>query len=229
MISSQRLADSVRRTLRDDFSFGEKSYTDEELAEYVNRAVPFIVSLDSSASIKTADVELIEGVYQALPTGGQRLVKVITNNVSDLKERIDGRLFSGKSAPKVLPLSTISSQNREWANSRATTIATTIVFNKDDPKSFMVYPPNNGSGKLMATYSYVQEAITALDSTEDVELSERYFNAIMYHMMYSCLTRDGEDSSNSKRAMSMYQMSVAELTGIAQNDIADTEPETVRA
>lgn len=230
MISSRRLAESVRTTLRDNFSFGEKSYSDEELAGYVNRAIPFVVALDSSASIKTAAHELTQGVYQALPTGGQRLIKVLTNHIEGtFKERIDGRVYTGKSSPKVLPLSTINSQDREWASSRERTVVTTVIFNKDDPKAFMVYPPNNGAGELMLTYTYVQEPIAELSEEADIELGERYFNALMYHIMYSCLSRDGEDSSNSRRAREMYQMSVAELTGLTQNDIADTEVETVKA
>lgn len=228
MITSSRIAESVRLTLRDNFSIGAKAFSDPELVEYINRALPFILAMDSSANMVTEEVSLAAGVYQSLPQRGTRLIKVFTNNVSDYRERIDGRVFTGMSAPKVLPLSTLNSQNREWASAINKRIATVVVFNKDDPKSFMVYPPNDGTGKLTVSYSKLPAEVTSIDNIA-IDIGERYFNAIIYHVMFSCLMRDSEETSNASRAQNFYQMAVAEVAGTTTADQTETEAETAKA
>lgn len=228
MITSQRIADGVRLTLRDDFDIGAKAFSDEDLVDYINRALPFIVAMDGSASITTTAVSLVEGVHQSLPERGVKLIAVLTNNLDSYKARIDGRLFTGKSAPKVLPFTTMNAQNREWANSRQTDVVTVVMFNKDDPKAFMVYPPNTGDGSLVISYSYIPAEVTEINSTA-ISISERYFNAIIYHVMFSCLMRDSEDTANSQRAQNFYQMAVAEVNGLSASDATETVQETVKA
>lgn len=228
MITPKRIVDGVRLTLRDNFDIGAKAYKDEELVEYINRALPFIVAMDGTASIVTDSVSLVKGVYQKLPQLGVKLVAVLTNNIPDIKERIDGRPLSGMSAPKVLPLTTINAQNREWANSRETDIVSVVLFNKDDPKSFMVYPPNTGQGKLVLSYSSIPSVVEIIDETP-IAIGERYFNAIIYHVMFSCLMRDSEETSNTGRAQQFYQMAVAEVAGLSTSDVTETEQETVKA
>lgn len=228
MISSKRIADSVRLTLRDNFSIGAKAFSDAEIAEYINRALPFVVAMDSSASIVTESMDLAKGVHQKLPERGTRLIKVLTNNIPDYRTRIDGRSFTGMTAPKVLPLTTLNAQNREWASAMERDIATAVVFNKDDPKSFMVYPPNSGAGKLVVSYSKLPEPVPEVLDENPIEIGERYFNAIIYHVMFSCLMRDSEETSNANRAQDFYKLAVGEVAGVSTADATETEAETAK-
>lgn len=232
MFSSLRVAISVRNTLRDNFDIGAKAYSDTELVEYINRALPFIVSLDSAASIKTDEIPIGEGAYQTLPDDGVRLIKVFSNYLPNFKERIDSRTYSGTQAIKVMALSTLTAQNPDWAGAKPSTIVTTLVFNKDDPRAFIVYPPNTGEGKIMATISYLPKPVETIGeppaAATEIALHERYFNAVVYHVIFSCLSRDGEDQSRSARASEFYSYAVQEIKGIVVNDVADTEEETAK-
>jgi hypothetical protein len=210
----------ARRTLRDNFPSGQ-AHTDDDFIDYLNRALSFIAVSDSSASVTTGEIPLVQGSLQKLPATGIRLLKIFHNNLANtLKSRIGPRSYRGRASIKNMSLLTLMSQIPNWAGTKESAIAIIYCFNTEDPESFIVYPPNTNAGKLVASYSTYPVKVTVIDGAEDVPISEKYSLMLIDLVIAFALSRDTESASNRERAKS-FMSSVAGQLGL--KDAADTK------
>ena len=75
-LTGNNLLSRIKDTLQDTTSV---RWPEAELLRYINDAQREIVNFRPESSAKTANVQLVTGTKQALPTDGLRLIKVTRN------------------------------------------------------------------------------------------------------------------------------------------------------
>lgn len=227
---SQDIVNSARRTLRDDFA-QSRTHSDPAFVDYIQRAVVFIANADSSASVTTGVIDLVAGSLQSLDERGIRILNIFHNNLGrSVKKLVGSRRYSGQQVVKLLPLSTLNAQIPNWSAAKESAIVANAAFNDDDPVSFITYPPNDGTGKVMATWSYLPTPITEISNTEtgNIGLPSRFTNIVLNFTMAMCLMRDGESSINGQRGAGLMQSVAAEMGVKDMADVNDTPPSTTK-
>ena len=174
-LTETNLLARIRDTLQDTTSV---RWSDAELRRYINDAQREIVNFRPEASAKTANVALVVGTRQTIPTEGLRLIK-ITRNMSDASGGA-----TGKRAVRLVNVDILNAQDPDWHDPTATgssTHGTTVknyVFDDDDPRVFYVYPgASSTSTFLEIVYSKSPTDLTTGSSTIDID--DTYANAIM--------------------------------------------------
>lgn len=194
------IINSVRSTLLDNFS-GTKSYSDEELIGYVNDASSWILNGDPSANPVTRNIPLSAGIHQFAGDDVIRLLDIWNNDVAD-PSTIDGVLYSGGCPVRYVDTTTYRYSMQDWNAAPSAKIAVNVVFDDNDPKHFIVFPPNDGTGQLVASVSVIPNTILAIGDT--LNMPATYKEAYVFYVLFKALSRDGEDQSNSSAAGAFF-------------------------
>ena len=206
-LAETNLLARIRDTLQDTTSV---RWSDAELRRYINDAQREIVNFRPEASAKTANVALVVGTRQTIPTEGLRLIK-ITRNMSDASGGA-----TGKRAVRLVNVDILNAQDPDWHDPTATgssTHGTTVknyVFDDDDPRVFYVYPgASSTSTFLEIVYSKSPTDLTTGSSTIDID--DTYANAIMDFVLYRAYLKDAEYAGNAQRANNHYQLFLSSI------------------
>lgn len=207
-----QLVSDVRITLRDNFGYGAQSFTDPELVGYCNRAMDFCADVSASCNPVTKVLSLVEGTLQKLPATGGRILGFLHNDL-DAKKRFKAGLMSykGKTSVREMDMDNLVAQIPSWASVTPSPLVLYAMFDPLSPKEFVVYPSNDGTGKLFVRYTERPTPVVAV--TDEFPLSAEFKEACVDLMMYFALTRDGEDTENSARAKDFYQQATMLLAG----------------
>lgn len=227
MLTSSVITASAKNILRDNIA-GLSSFHETDWVMYINAALSWIVSADSSANAVTEDIPLVAGTHQKIPAGGIRLMTLWSNNVPLVRERIDGVQYYGTSQVRNTPLSEARDELYNWGAARERTLVANVVFNKDDPTHFLVYPPNNGSGVLKATYAKNFAKVVAVDETA-MSIGDEYLEAVVNYVVYRALIRrleSGEVVADRVAVDSFYAKAKEALIFNASADQQTSEKET---
>ena len=191
-------------------------WPEAELLRYINDAQREIVNYRPESSATTANVQLVAGTKQSLPSGGLRLIKV-TRNMSDTSGGA-----TGKRAIRIVNVDILNTQEPDWNDPTVSGDAahgTTVkhyIFDEDDPKNFYVYPGVSGNAYVEVVYS---DSPTDLGNTSaTISVDDIYANAIMDYVLFRAYQKDSEYAGNQQRAASHFQLFVSSLTagGTAQ-------------
>jgi hypothetical protein len=94
-------------------------------------------------------------------------------------------------------------QNRispTWPGAVQTVDATTYIYDpKIDPLTFMVSPPNNGTGSLEAVYAKIPTPITG--TSDLISVSDSFVPLIKDYIMYRALQMETEGQNLNRAAM----------------------------
>ena len=104
-LTGTNLLSRIKDTLQDTTSV---RWPEAELLRYINDAQREIVNFRPESSAKTANVQLVTGTKQALPTDGLRLIKV-TRNMSDASGGA-----TGKRAIRIVNVDILNTQEPDW-------------------------------------------------------------------------------------------------------------------
>ena len=218
MIKASELTAVIRTLLRDNFS-GAKAYADDEVLLAINTALVWLVGADASASNTTASISLVEGIHQRIPEDGVRLLDIWSNDLGTATEEIDGVTYSGTAAVRYVDLAMYRQTRPDWGAVPAKNIVVNALFDPEDTTHFMVYPPNSGSGKLMASFSFDVATLTDLVAGE-IDVAKVYQIAVANHALYSLLARDGEDQSSKVRSDAFFAKATESVQQILSANMA---------
>lgn len=210
MLISELLVD-VRNILRDDFSYGDKSFSDAEMLLYCNRAMDICADLSAACNPITKAVPLVAGVTQAIPANGGRILGFSHNDLPAAKVKVGPVSYSGKSAVRDIDLDSLNAQLPGWPAAKASPLVVFVMFDPVASKQFQVYPPNDGNGMLVVRYTQRPAHVTTV--TEEFPLPNEFREPVINLIMYHALARDGEDTENSKRSSDFFQMASMLLQG----------------
>lgn len=200
-LTGANIISRVQDTLQDTTSV---RWPEAELLRYINDAQREIVNFRPDASATHANIQLITGTEQDLPSGGLRLIKVTRNMSGTASSSTGGR------AIRIVDVDILNTQEPDWHNPSVsgdaahTTIAKHYVFDNDDPRKFYVYPGVAGNSYVEIVYS---AAPTDLGSTSaTISVDDIFGNAIIDFVLYRAYMKDAEYAGNAQRAQSHYQL-----------------------
>lgn len=179
-------------------------WPEAELLRYINDAQREIVNYRPESSATTANVQLVAGTKQSLPSGGLRLIKV-TRNMSDTSGGA-----TGKRAIRIVNVDILNTQEPDWNDPTVSgdaahgTVVKHYIFDEDDPKNFYVYPGVSGNAYVEVVYS---DSPTDLGNTSaTISVDDIYANAIMDYVLFRAYQKDSEYAGNAQRANQHYQL-----------------------
>jgi len=221
-VTVQSVIDRVQAVLQD--TTGVRWPVTNELVLWVNDAQREIALLKPDASAVNDTITLATGTKQSIPTGGNRLLRVVRN----MSAASGG---TGKRSVRLVSREILDAQTPDWhdpsvtGDAAHTNIVKHYVYDEQNPRNFYVYPGVSGDAYLEVVYSANPAAVTASDN---LSVPDIYANAIMNYVLYMAYMKDAEYAGNQQRAGSHYQLFTASVTGKAQIDVV-TNPNTDKA
>ncbi len=201
---------AVRTVLLDNFAYGDSSFSDSELIGFFNRAMDFCADMSSTCNPVSKVVSLAAGVVQQLPPDGGR-INGFLHNVLDKGFRVGYMSYKARHAPREIDYTALISQIPDYASEKPSAGVVHVCFDPSQPKSFTVYPRNDGTGRLLIRYTERPPHVEALDV--ESPLGSDFHEALINYTIYLALTRDGEDTSNSARADAFFKTASMSLQG----------------
>ena len=213
MISSSDIAASARFTLRDNFATIAPTFTDPELVDAINRALKFCGSMVASMSTKLETLPLVAGSVQKLPYATAHLAAVFSNaNPPAEAELVGVRQCSGDAPVQQVTLEYMHTLLRA-AGSTTKKLVTMYAMMAGTMHAFVVYPPNDGTGKLLVSYRAELPKISALGDN-DIDVSNLFEGALTSYVLFALLTRDGNDSPLAADGKSYLELCSAQIAAL---------------
>lgn len=191
-------------------------WTNEELIGWLNEFYQAAVQLKPDAFSVNAEMVLVVGTRQQIPTDGLRLIDVMRNTVGD------------QMAVMVTTRRALDSTRRNWHSDPASLEVEQYVFDDLDPTRFYVYPPAKEGAKLEIIYSAVPTPHDASGGLSGIEgdifkLNDAYVPVATDYILYRAYSKDAEHAANLNRAQMHRQAFMQQLQGKGQVD-AMTSP-----
>lgn len=143
----QDTIDKVRLDLVDEEAV---TWTDEDLIAGYNEACRQIVTVKPDSYVLTEPISLTDGTVQSLPDGGTEVVDIFQN--VDSKRRVT-----------LVDLELLDETYRFWPAGEESTDVIHYCYDPRDKTQYRVYPPNDGYGAVLASYSAIPDPVTYLD------------------------------------------------------------------
>lgn len=193
---AQEIITAVRRLLIDEGVTPQ--YANSYILDLINEATPAILSLKPTAHTTTESKDLNSGVRQTLPAGAIYLHDVIANsNSAVVIRRIEE--------------SQLDIFQSNWRSVSFTTNVEHYMYDETDPRAFLVYPPNNGSGSVQLRVTKIPSKI--VDENDTMTLPDDFKPAYIYYVMYRIMDGDSDEINNENRADRFYTR-FAEALGV---------------
>lgn len=208
---------------------GSIRWSSSEQLEYLSDAQREISMIRPSATATHANIQLVAGTEQSIPTDGLRLFSVNRNMSAPTTTQVDGGTITtpgtGLRAVSKVNLDVLNSEEPSWHDPAVTgraahgTIVKHYLFDERDPRKFFVYPGISGTAYVEVIYS---KNPTALTSTSDtIQVDDMFVNALINFVLYRSYLKEGEFAANFQRAGSHYQLFTQALGLTAQADAGD--------
>lgn len=203
MLAKETLA-RARTILQDETSV---RWPLAELCDWLNDGLREIAALKSSAFARTDDLILVEGVKQSLPAGVARLLRPIANAPfvgSDRMPRMPVTVTDQALLDAVTP---------DWHSERRKAQQVRhVMFDEASPRTFYVYPSNNGTGRLRAVVSAVPPQVAASGAptlinsySAEVPIEDTYANLLLDYILYRAFSKDSQYAGAIQRAAAHFQ------------------------
>lgn len=180
------------------------TWSDDDLLECLNEAIRATCQVRPDAYVVTANVSLVAGTIQNLPTGATSLFDLL-ENVAAPQRRITQ-----------VDQSLLDETYRFWPGSTPQVYVQHFTADPRDKLQFRVYPPNDGTGEVVASYGAVPDPVT---SSDVIPLGDQYEPALYARMLGAAYRKDTQRRDLTKTAQYMQQW--GQLLGLgAQADRA---------
>lgn len=199
-LKAQSIADKAELGLNDATNV---RWTEAELLVWVNAAQRKIAELKPSSYVETANVTMVAGTKQAVPSGYHALLGVTRN-------------MGGGSTPgrgiRFIERDVLDTSHPNWHS--ATYAASTVrycVFDEKNPRVFWVYPPQptGTSQKIEAELGKIPTDLASLSNT--IVLDDTWEDAILNYVLYRSFAKDTTSQPNLARSQLFFQQFMAQL------------------
>jgi len=207
------LLSRVEGTLQDTSNV---RWTEAELLNYINDAQREIANVQPGATALHANVQLVTGTKQAIPSDGLKLINVI-RNMSDASGGA-----TGSRAIRLVSWDILDTQNPDWHDPTVTGDATHgttpkhFLFDENDPLNYYIYPGIAGNAYVEIVYS--QRPTDLANTSATIAVPDNYSNAIIDYTLFRAFSKDAEFAGNAQRAATHYQLFSVSVQGKAQID-----------
>jgi|TARA_R110000822_G_C15170334_1_gene479193 hypothetical protein len=220
-VTVQSVIDRAQTVLQD--TTGVRWPVVAELVLWINDAQREIALLKPDASSTNTTVTLATGTKQDIPSGGNRLLKVVRN----MSAASSG---TGKRAVRLVDREVLDAQTPDWhdptvsGDAAHTTVVKHYIYDESNPRNFYVYPGVAGNAYLEIVYS--SNPVTVAQNA-NLSIPDIFANAVMNYVLYMAYMKDAEYAGNAQRASSHFQIFTTSVTGKGQID-AITNPNIER-
>ena len=207
------LLSRVEATLQDTANV---RWAEAELLNYINDGQREIVNLKPDATALHANVQLVTGTKQAIPTDGLRLINVV-RNMSDASGGA-----TGSKAIRLVARDILDTQEPSWHDPTVTgdathgTIPKHFMFDENDPLNYYVYPGVSGNAYVEIVYS--QRPTDLANTSATIAIPDNYSNALIDYCCFRAFMKDAEFAGNQQRAGAHYQTFTVSVQGKTQID-----------
>lgn len=220
-VTVQSVIDRAQTVLQD--TTGVRWPVVAELVLWINDAQREIALLKPDASSTNTTITLATGTKQDIPSGGNRLLKVVRNMSA-------GNGGAGRRAVRLVDREVLDAQTPDWhdpsvgGDASHTTIVKHYIYEESNPRNFYVYPGVAGDAFLEIIYSSNPATVA---QAGNLSVPDIFANAVMNYVLYMAYMKDAEYAGNAQRASSHFQIFTASVTGKGQID-AVTNPNIER-
>lgn len=196
-----------------------------ELLFYLNKGLKALALDKPNAVTQTVELSLAAGTIQdleAMDPNYISLVRVLRNQngaaITPVSRTMLDVIMPGWQDTGVVP-----------ANAQVEHVIQDVA----DPRSFHVYPANDGNGVIEAVVSVIPDPIPAaadltnLDTyDQDVPVPSIFENALTDYVLYRAFAKDSDDPANAARSQSHYVMYGSQIGKKLATDQATTTKTT---
>lgn len=188
-------------------------WTREELLSWVNDAQRTIVQIKPDANAVTKAVKLVAGVKQRIPDDGWLFLDLYyTLGRSGDKP---GRVVRNTSR------AALDAVNPRWMAAKPVVEPVNFVFDAQDPETFFVYPPADGTGYVELSYSAVPTDLASED--DKLGISDLYQTAILDYVLFRACSKDADYAPGVALSQYYFQLFAAAL-GIQSSAETENSP-----
>jgi hypothetical protein len=198
---------------------GNVRWTRAELLAYLSAGQREIVIRKPNAYVLRSSVPLVAGTVQALPTTVDN-VPVDPIQLVDVLRNATGR------AVRRIERDLMDQLNPDWHLTPQGKLVQHYMFSDLDPKRFLVYPPNDGTGCLDIAYSATPPALTS--EFDALTLDDIYQDALLDYCLYRAFSKDAEYAADPTRAAARYASFAQAIDSKAAHESADSPQRTRR-
>lgn len=206
-------------------------WTLPELVTWMNAGLGAIVLQKPSATATTVAFPLVSGTLQSLPSEYLSILRPVRNLRGTAADRQPRKIVT------VVDDSAISSLNPGWHDSYSVPFkqqAKHFIFDEANPRSFYVYPGNDGTGSIELVVCAKPTVIAATTGSNPDEpasypavlpLDLTYYDALLDYIMYRAYSKDMQYAGSANRAVMHYQQFARSL-GLKVNSDRNSSPNT---
>ena len=206
----------IRSQLIDDGSV--QRWSDAELLRLMSDGQRTIVAIDPTASSTRATVQLVSGTLQSLPSGGNKLLRVIRNMGTN--GTTPGRVVRPAS------LDLVDCQDPDWHTLAKVTDIKNFMVDPEDDSIFFVYPPSNGSGYVQINYSVIPTELSA--TTDNIGVGDLYQTPLADYVMWRAHLKDSENSAPNIASQYFQAFQLFMQVDRASDQLLDTNRELMQ-
>lgn len=143
-------------------------WSNGDLINYVNGAVYALCNVKNEAYPRRATLALVAGVFQNLPADGIALLEIYQNAVSKMIVNQVGRDLQNASYPA-------------WPANTPQKDVIEFMTDTRDPTQYLVFPPNDGTGSVIALYGALPARYTLV--TDPLLLRDSWEHALYSYVL----------------------------------------------
>lgn len=193
---------------------GNVRWTRTELLGYLNAGQRAVVIRKPNAYVRLGCMPLEEGTVQTLPTADDEAGPVDPIQLIEVLRNATGR------AVRLVDRAQLDLHNPDWHRTPQAKTVLHYCYSDLDPKRFLVYPPNDGTGCVDITYSATPPEIATEASL--ISLDDIYQDALLDYCIYRALNKDAEYAADPQRAAASFANFAAALDGKATHERAES-------
>jgi hypothetical protein len=199
--TAQRLIERASTILQDP---DNTRWPENELLNWLNDGQREVALFKPDAYPKVDTVALDEGTRQSIPDGGSQLLDVLRNQ--------------GGGVVTLVSRSVMDEHRPDWHQVDSSAEVKHFMFDERNPKTFWVYPPNDGTGSVEVLYSAAPEDVAVEDT---ILIDDTYANALVDYILYRAYMKDADYAANDQRAANQYNRFLSSLGAMDQRETAD--------
>lgn len=174
---------------------GFNRYTQAELLDYINEGQFAAAVIKPDIASKNADVTLVAGTRQTIPSDGFQLLDVVCNVVGGAEDR----------AIRIVERAGLDALNPNWRlPGNANTPVKNYIFEGREPLNFYVVPPQPSSGMSTVRIVYAQIPPNIADSTGNISLPDIYAPMLVDYALFRTFSKDTEADGIAELAQAAY-------------------------
>lgn len=164
------------------------TWTEAQLLGYLNEALRATALVKPDLVTKQELLTLAAGVLQNLPADGIALIDIKRNGTA-------GRVISE------VDQQLLDECQRFWPAGTAEAVVEHYTTNATTPRQFDVYPPNDGTGQVMALYGVVPPVMSAVGTT--LPVLEIYQQPLVQYVVSRAYAANTKRADLTKEAAAM--------------------------